>query len=80
MVKSQPLVELQLSAWTHFDCKNTIFSLEHLNFTSLLVLYVFIQPEQEHECKEETGASKEMPDVVPETDDSLNETGLLNFK
>ena len=51
---------------TFWIVKAHSFGLEHWNFTSLLVLYVFIQPEQEHECKEEPRASQEVPDVVPE--------------
>ena len=40
--------------------------LEYWNFSPLLVLDVFINCEEEHEGKEETSPTKEVPDVMSE--------------
>ena len=45
--------------------------LEHWNFSPLLVLDVFINCEEEHEGKEETSATKKVPDVMPEEKNSF---------
>ena len=40
--------------------------LEYRNFSPLLVFDVFINCEEAHEGKEETGSTKEVPNIVPE--------------
>ena len=40
--------------------------LEYRNFSPLLVFDVFINCEEEHEGKEETGSTEEVPNIVPE--------------
>ena len=43
-------------------------------FCSFLVLDIFVNSEQEHECKEEASPSQKVPDVVPE-EKTLNVSG-----
>ena len=50
-----------------FSEEKTKLLLEDFNLVPWLVLDVFVNGEDEHECEEESSAAKEVPNVVPDT-------------